>query len=98
MSLSSFFAFLYLINDFHLSPFLHKQNFLSRTFNLCFKTLITLPTKEDTWGISSGVAQAWRGPASRATSLRSQVTDGAIDGHVEGEHVVCEEMEREESH
>ncbi|KAK7342158.1 hypothetical protein VNO80_25101 [Phaseolus coccineus] len=113
MSLSSLFAFLSLINDFHLSPFLHKQHFLSKTFNLFFKTLTTLPTKEvettpssasvppseystnlhlssflsefnhpstgfdvelmdqDTWGVSYGVAQAWRGPASRATSLGS---------------------------
>ncbi|KAK7367563.1 hypothetical protein VNO80_09578 [Phaseolus coccineus] len=136
MSLSSFFAFLSLINGFHLSPFLHKQHFLSGTFNLCFKTLTTLPNKEveaasssasvppseyftklhlspflfefnhpsigfdvehvdqDTWDVSSGVAQAWRRPASRATSLGSQVTDEVIDGHVEGEHVVSENGER----
>ncbi|KAL9327922.1 hypothetical protein ACSQ67_002925 [Phaseolus vulgaris] len=106
---------------------LYKQHFLSRTFNLCFKTLTTLPTKEveaapssasvppseystslhlspflsefnhpssgfdvelvdqDTWGVSSGVAQAWRGPVSKASSFGSQVTDETIDDHVEGE-------------
>ncbi|KAK7356967.1 hypothetical protein VNO80_16248 [Phaseolus coccineus] len=79
-----------------LNHVLFNFSVVSLTFNLFFKTLTTLPTKEveDTWGVSSRVAQACRGPASRATSLGSQVTDEAIDGHVEGEHVVCENGER----
>lgn len=103
---------------------LYKRNFLSRTFNLCFKSLTTIPNKDvetaaslpseystsphlspffsdfnhpstgfdielvdhDAWAVSSGVAQAWREPASRATtSFGPQVTGEALDDHVEGE-------------
>ncbi|XP_061354511.1 uncharacterized protein LOC133299102 [Gastrolobium bilobum] len=111
----------------------YNQHFLLRTFNLCFKSLATIPNKDDgaaahslsvptsehssslhlspffsdfnhpssgfdielvdhdTWGVSTGVAQAWRGRdwvASGASSFGQQVTDEARDGHssnVEGE-------------
>ncbi|CAJ1925605.1 unnamed protein product [Sphenostylis stenocarpa] len=106
---------------------LYNQHFLSRTFNLCFKTLTNIPNKDvevasssesvppseystslhlspffydfnhpstgfdielvdhDAWGVSSGVAQAWKGPASIASSFGPQVTDEAVDDHVDGE-------------
>ncbi|XP_027361039.1 uncharacterized protein LOC113869096 [Abrus precatorius] len=108
---------------------LYRQHFLSRTFNLCFKFLTTIPNKDveeavssvsvppsehsnslhlsplfsdfnhpytgfdielvdhDVWGVSSGVAQAWRGPdsvASRASSFVPQEIDESLD-RVEGE-------------
>ncbi|KAL2349488.1 hypothetical protein Fmac_003488 [Flemingia macrophylla] len=106
---------------------LYNQHFLPRTFNICFKFLTTIPSKDieaeassvsvppseypsslhlsplfsdfnnpltrfdielvdhDAWGVSSGVAQAWRGPASKASSFGPQVTDEALDDHVEDE-------------
>ncbi|KAK7308056.1 hypothetical protein VNO77_41647 [Canavalia gladiata] len=108
----------------------HNYHFLSRTFNLCFKSLTTIPHKDveaaasslsvppsecssslhlspffsdfnhlssgfdielvdhDAWGVSSGVAQAWRGQdwtASGDSSFSPQVTDDIPDDHVEGE-------------
>ncbi|BAU00784.1 hypothetical protein LR48_Vigan442s000800 [Vigna angularis] len=62
----------------HLSPIFSDFNHPSTGFDVEL-------VDHDTWGVSSGVAQAWRGPTSRATSFGSQETDEAIDDHVEGE-------------
>ncbi|TKY71174.1 50S ribosomal protein L18 [Spatholobus suberectus] len=66
-------------SSLHLSPFFSDFNHPSTGFDIEL-------VDHDTWGVSSGVAQAWRGPASRASSFDPQVTDEeALDDHVEGE-------------
>ncbi|XP_020220194.1 uncharacterized protein LOC109803153 [Cajanus cajan] len=65
-------------SNLHLSPFFSDFHNPPTGFDIEL-------VDHDAWGVSSEVAQAWRGPASKASSFGPQVTDEALDDHVEGE-------------
>ncbi|KAK7308844.1 hypothetical protein RJT34_05123 [Clitoria ternatea] len=68
-------------SSLHLSPIFSDYNPPSTGLDIEL-------VDSDAWGVSSGVAQAWRGPhwaASRASYLGAHVTHEALDDHADGE-------------
>lgn len=69
-------------SSLHVSPFFSNPNHPSSGFDIEL-------VDRDAWGVSSGVAQAWRGRQDLAASSGASSFDEALDGHssnvVEGE-------------